>query len=123
MLTMDTKTIQQLKNRLETELATLELELTDIGKINSADHHDWTGTAGDYEVGTADKNIFADKVEEAQTNDHIVDELEVRRAEVVDALARIDSGDYGKCKECGEDILQERLEANPAASTCIEHTK
>ncbi len=120
---MDTKTIQQLKNKSEQELATLELELTDIGKINSADHHDWTGSAGGYEVGTADKNILADKVEEVQTNDHIVDELEARRISVLAALEAIEEGKYGECAECGKDIPQERLEANPAANTCIEHTK
>lgn len=120
---MDAKKKQQLKEKLKTELATLELELTDIGTINTADHHDWTGTAGSYKTGTADKNILADKIEEAQTNDHIVDELEARRASVVAALERIQKDKYGKCKECGIDIPMERLEANPAASACIEHAR
>lgn len=123
MFNMDAKKKQQLKEKLEQELATLELELTDIGQINTADHYDWTGTAGEYKTGTADKNILADKIEEEQTNDRIIDELEVRRARVVDALKSIEEDKYGICKECNKQIPIERLEANPTASTCIEHAR
>ncbi len=120
---MEAKKIQKFRERLEQILATLELELTDIGKINTADHYDWTGTSGSYKTGTADKNILADKIEEVQTNDSIVDELETRRASVVEAITRIENGEYGECKECGVTILEERLEVNPAANTCVEHAK
>jgi DnaK suppressor protein len=36
------------------------------------------------------------------------------------ALARLASGDYGICVECGDDIARERLYANPAATRCAE---
>jgi RNA polymerase-binding transcription factor DksA len=35
------------------------------------------------------------------------------------ALARVDDGTYGRCTDCGEPIAAARLEALPAASTCI----
>ncbi len=35
------------------------------------------------------------------------------------ALARLDSGDYGYCVECGEEIGAKRLEVDPAAAFCI----
>jgi len=35
------------------------------------------------------------------------------------ALARIDSGDYGACTACAEDIASARLETDPAAVLCI----
>ena len=35
------------------------------------------------------------------------------------ALVRIDSGQYGRCKACGKDIPQSRLEALPAAAMCM----
>ena len=35
------------------------------------------------------------------------------------ALARIDSGDFGICQDCGEDIAMKRLEFDPAAAVCI----
>lgn len=35
------------------------------------------------------------------------------------ALDRIESGDYGYCVECGEEISEGRLEARPEAALCI----
>ena len=42
---------------------------------------------------------------------------ELRR--VTAALARIDSGDYGYCEECGEDIPEARLKVDMAATHCV----
>ncbi len=117
---MEQELKQKLKQKLEQELAKLELELTDIGHINSADHIDWTGVS-DVPTETEDKNILADKVEEEQTNNAIVDELEVRRLAVKNALEKMKNGGYGICEVCGKEIEEERLLVNPAASTCIEH--
>jgi RNA polymerase-binding transcription factor DksA len=35
------------------------------------------------------------------------------------ALERFESGNYGRCRRCGEEIGAERLEALPDATTCI----
>jgi DnaK suppressor protein len=48
----------------------------------------------------------------------------VRRAEhhleeIDAAFKRLDSGTYGTCLVCGRAISEERLEARPAAGTCI----
>ncbi|MEU4496044.1 TraR/DksA C4-type zinc finger protein [Streptomyces sp. NBC_00210] len=40
-------------------------------------------------------------------------------AELDQALERLERGDYGRCEGCGEPIPAERLEARPAASTCV----
>lgn len=37
-----------------------------------------------------------------------------------EAVGRIDSGDYGYCENCGEDIEVQRLEARPTADLCID---
>lgn len=37
-----------------------------------------------------------------------------------EALARIDSGDYGICEDCEEEIGLKRLEARPVATHCID---
>lgn len=37
-----------------------------------------------------------------------------------DALKAIDEGSYGKCKKCGKDIEEERLEILPYAENCIK---
>lgn len=39
--------------------------------------------------------------------------------DVDEALARIESGDYGVCENCGEPIDGKRLEAIPEATLCI----
>jgi len=36
-----------------------------------------------------------------------------------EALARIESGEYGICEECGEDIASARLTAQPMATLCV----
>lgn len=40
--------------------------------------------------------------------------------EVDDALARLEEGKYGVCVVCGNEIPEERLEAIPYATLCIE---
>jgi DnaK suppressor protein len=37
-----------------------------------------------------------------------------------EALARIDTGDYGFCESCGVEIGIRRLEARPTATLCID---
>lgn len=41
-------------------------------------------------------------------------------AEIDEALKRIDEGTYGTCVRCGSTIAEERLEAMPYATMCIE---
>ena len=43
-----------------------------------------------------------------------------RLADVDEALARAESGDYGRCADCGRPIAAERLAARPHARTCID---
>jgi RNA polymerase-binding protein DksA len=41
-------------------------------------------------------------------------------AEIDAALARIDAGTYGVCERCGNPIAEDRLEALPWATLCID---
>lgn len=41
-------------------------------------------------------------------------------AEIDDALASIDAGTYGRCKVCGAEIPEERLDAVPYATLCLD---
>ena len=45
-------------------------------------------------------------------------QVELRLIEA--ALGRVESGDYGFCLSCGEEIAAKRLELNPTASLCID---
>jgi RNA polymerase-binding protein DksA len=57
-------------------------------------------------------------------NDPVLEQLddEGRRElqQIDEALARIDAGTYGRCEQCGGRIQEERLEALPFATTCID---
>jgi DnaK suppressor protein len=41
-------------------------------------------------------------------------------AQIDRALARIDDGTYGTCERCGKPIGEERLQARPWATLCID---
>ena len=43
--------------------------------------------------------------------------------EIDAALKRIDDGTYGTCKACGNEIAEQRLEAYPWASLCIDDAR
>lgn len=51
--------------------------------------------------------------------DALARQVREQLAEVDAALARIDAGTYGTCEVCGAAIPAARLEARPAARTCI----
>ena len=51
-----------------------------------------------------------------ENSEHLLSEIEA-------ALGRVESGTYGTCAKCGQTILQERLEANPWASLCIDDAR
>jgi DnaK suppressor protein len=65
---------------------------------------------GDIATATFDREM-ASTLEENST--HVLAEIDA-------ALARIDEGTYGVCVRCGEPIGQERLEALPWATLCID---
>ncbi|OGY26308.1 MAG: hypothetical protein A2Z24_00065 [Candidatus Woykebacteria bacterium RBG_16_44_10] len=68
-------------------------------------------------------NTFEDDVTDAEVHDRIVairSELKRRRAEVREALAKIDKGTYGVCDSCGKKIGKDRLAAFPSAEFCFE---
>ncbi len=39
---------------------------------------------------------------------------------IEEAIARIDTHEYGHCKQCGNEIGLKRLEARPAATLCVD---
>jgi RNA polymerase-binding protein DksA len=65
---------------------------------------------GDIATATFDREM-ASTLEENST--HVLTEID-------GALARIDEGTFGICLRCGEPIGQERLEALPWATLCID---
>lgn len=109
------------KQKLEEELTQLEAELKTVGRKNPDNNNDWEATPAEIEPDMAEETEVADAIEEFGNNTAILKQLEIRYNEVKDALAKIANGTYGICEISGEKIEEERLEANPAARTCIEH--
>lgn len=111
------------KKLLEEEKAKLIKELETVGRKNPSAKGDWEATATDLDSDSADENETADEIEEFEENSAILKQLETQLISVESALQKIEDGTYGQCSVCEEAIAEERLSANPAATTCINHTK
>jgi RNA polymerase-binding transcription factor DksA len=112
---------EHFKGKLEEELSLLTKQLGDIAV--EADNGVWTAKAPEMDVMSpaAEPNEAADKIEELDERSEEVVTLSARLADVRKALENIEQGTYGICEVSGEAIEEERLEANPAARTCLAH--
>lgn len=112
---------EHLKNKLQEEESLLIKQLGDIAAED--DNGTWSAKAPEMDVMSpaAEPNEAADKIEELDERGEEVTTLSARLADVRRALQSFDEGAYGVCEVCGKKIEEERLEANPAARTCIEH--
>ncbi len=116
---IDTNTF---KKKLFAEKTLVEKELGTVGRRNPENPADWEPVAPNGER-PAERDEVADKLESFEENVAIVRQLESRLAEITAALERIENGGYGKCSVCCNAIETDRLEANPAATTCKAHLK
>lgn len=118
---MDKQTIAKLKNDLLEEKRQLEDDMSKIGKRDDRNPNDWIPAPPEIDASRADDSEQADVLEEYGENAAILHNLEIRYNNINKALERIENKEYGICSICGKKIEQERLNANPAASTCIAH--
>ena len=108
------------RTRLDKEKNELEASLGTVGRRNPSNPGDWeplpqaTGQE-------ADPVDAAELIEGYEDNTAILKDLETQYQAVLGALERIETGTYGVCGICGEEISEARLEANPSASTCVAH--
>ncbi len=77
---------------------------------------------GELVSGSVDQHLADTATETLDREiDYTLEEHDERLLEAIDAaLARIDDGTYGKCVNCGAQIPEERLEAMPWATLCID---
>jgi len=72
---------------------------------------------------------FPDPTDRAALESNRNFELRIRDRErkligkIKEALGRIEQGNFGVCESCGDDISEERLEARPVTTLCIECKK
>jgi DnaK suppressor protein len=106
--------------RLEEEKAKLEAEMGTMGRRNPGVPDDWEAVPT--EIGAeADLADQADVVMHRDSTTAIFADLEARYDAVLMALSRIKDKKYGMCEVCGKTIEEARLNADPAASTCVLH--
>ncbi len=75
---------------------------------------------------SSEKESFPDPTDQAvaELDNNFVLRLRGREQKLLkkidEAISRIDSGSYGICESCGEQISLKRLEARPVTTLCIE---
>jgi len=107
--------------KLEQELSRLETEMKSVSVSDPAHPGDLRAAQSEGEDDPIDPNDLGSKFESLDDNEAIMDRLEEQVSQVKAALDRIRKGTYGTCIVCLKPIEAKRLEANPSASTCIEH--
>ena len=126
---LDQKTIEELKTALLKERELLVGELKTIARPDPNLKDDWDFKHQEWSENqiTSEEALESDESvnesDEDMKNKALSDHLELRLKEVNDALKRLEDKTYGSCEVCKKEIPLERLKANPAAATDIEHLK
>jgi DnaK suppressor protein len=116
---ISSETLAMLKQRLERERRELEEGLKKIAVKDPNVPGDWDTKFPQFEGSVAHPEESASEVEEYDMLLDVEHNLEVRLKEVNEALEKIVRGTYGMCAKCGKEIPAARLQANPAAATCV----
>ena len=124
---LDQKNLEEFKIALgkERELLVNELKTIATPDPNMKDnwnvkHFEW----GENQITSKEDLESGESVNEADEdmkNKALSDSLELRLRDVNNALKRVEDGTYGICAICQKEIPAERLKANPAAATDVEH--
>lgn len=96
--------LEQLLAEIEDSSRTLAAENGDPGELSRVDQHSAEA---------------ASELTEMERDEAVRTIVEGQRQEVLDALARIEAGTFGRCVDCGADLSDERLEARPEAARCV----
>lgn len=119
-MTIDPKTLNELKDALLAKKTELEENLNRIAKPIDPKTGNYETSFDD--VGN-DREDNTTEVEEYTDNLPVEITLEEKLHDVLEALQKMEDGTYGVCENCQEEISIERLKANPSAKTCITCTK
>ena len=83
------------------------------------------GTVRPLQTSMENNSRQGDLADQASGNNEVHIELKLRQTDakiltaIEEALARIDKGSYGVCRDCGEPIAPARLNAIPWTRVCI----
>ena len=112
---------EHIKTKLTAERDQLITELKTLGVANPQTSADWIPTTDEPSTAEPDPIDLGDRSEEWQERRGTLDALETRLNNIERALAKIEADTFGTCELCGEQIEEDRLNANPAARTCKTH--
>ena len=111
---------KKIKEALEEERDVLIEQLKDMGKLDP-ETGEWEATPQELDTPETDQNDMADRFEDFEAKSSMIRTLEPRLNNVLRALKNVNRESFGRCEVCKKDIETARLEANPAARTCMEH--
>ncbi len=102
------------KKLVESELATIAVRDEKTGE--------WSAVGEDQGNDVpVDDNELGNRFESLDESESLVKDLSARLSDINRAIEKIANGKFGACEIDGKMIEEGRLEANPAARTCIEH--
>jgi len=114
----------EIRKALEQELELLNKELGEVAVADPENPGGFVGKEPDMnDENPADILEQGHEQEEFSKNQAITNDLEMRLLHVKQALGALEDGTYGTCHTCKNPINPARLEANKAATTCIEHAE
>jgi len=104
--------IAKAEKALKQERAQLVHQLDELGAAESGE------LRSDLDFGESFADAAAVTAERTEILG-VVDSLKGQVDDIDTALARIESGTYGTCDHCGDDIGEDRLEFRPASVLCV----
>lgn len=122
---MNKKIVEEFKERLGKEKTALEEQLKTFADKDPNTKGDWDSKFPKFngEFGGAALESAADEVEEYGTRLSAEHSMELKLRDIDTALEKIKKDDYGRCENCGKEIGEKRLMANPAARLCMKCQK
>jgi DnaK suppressor protein len=98
------KRLEEMRHDLDRSIAVLQGE----------NHRDDSVSGSPADPADAGANLS-----EADRSQAVLEAAQRQRALVLDALGRLDDGNYGQCVDCGDPVPEGRLEARPEAARCV----
>jgi len=116
---MDKKTISELKKKLEEEQALLKKDLLKFADKDKKIPDDYDTRFPNFGDRSSSPDENANETEAYEKLLAIEYALELRLKDVNSSLKKIKENNYGNCEICKKEIELKRLNANPAAKTCL----
>lgn len=111
---LDQTKMEEMKGKLIEEKIKLEADLDKIA-IQTEE-----GYKAKVEDLGREEDDNAEEMEEKEANQGLIQVLSKNLSDVDKALEKFEGGTYGKCEHCSENIPEARLDAYPAAKSCVK---